>query len=396
MAPALLYLLEMASRTRSIVVLAYGFVILGMPGSALSVAWPSMADDLARDLGDLGILTLVMGLSYAAVSAGVGSITKRVPAGVLLVFAAGIAGAGLLVFAGADTWVWFVAASVPLGIAGGTIDAVGNAFVAVNRGPKAMGIIHAAFGFGAMVAPLMVTGLLALGLSWRWSFGVLAVGEVILALAYLGIASDVRMPMEGRRDKPKRLGRKRLLGLSVWTFFIYAGVEGSIGFWAFTFLVEGQGVDGTVAGLAVAAHWGALFASRLVLGVVGARLPYNATITASAGGIVIGLVLMWWNPATWISIFGLLLAGFASGPVFPLELLLTSVRFGREFTPWAVGFQLSSSTAAIAIIPALIGIAVNIYGPLVIGPVLVIIALVMFASVELLRTVSHREPSIAV
>jgi fucose permease len=390
-----LYLLEMDSRTRSIVVLAYGFVMLGMPGSALSVAWPSMAQELARDLGDLGILTVVMGGSYALVSLASGSLSKRVPAGLLLVVAAVAAGVALVVFAGAERWTWLVLASIPLGMAGGTIDAVGNAFVAVNRGPRAMGIIHAAFGFGGMLAPLMITALLAMGVSWRWGFGALAIGEFILALAYMSIASGVRMPMEGRRDKPSRLGRKRLLSLSVWTFFIYAGVEGSTGFWAFTFLVEGQGISGTVAGLAVAAHWGALFASRLVLGIVGDKLPYNATITAAAGGIVLGLTLMWWDPAAWVSLFGLVLAGFASGPVFPLEVLLTTRRFGSEFTPWAVGFQLSAATAAIAVIPALIGILVNMYGPLVIGPVLVLIAVVMFGSVEALRIMTGSEPAVA-
>jgi MFS family permease len=137
-----------------------------------------------------------------------------------------------------------------------------------------------------------------------------------------------------------------------------------------------------------------MFASRLVLGVVGDKIPYRATITMSAGVIVVGLGLMWWNPQPWVSIFGLLLAGFASGPVFPLEILLTSVRFGSEFTPWAVGFQLSAATAAIAIIPASVGILVNAWGPLVIGPALVVLALFMFASVELLRLLSHREPSI--
>jgi len=381
----------MDPRTRSLAVLVYGFVILGMPGSALGVAWPSMADELSRDLGDLGLLTVVMGTSYALVSLASGSLTKRFPAGVTLVVAAVVAGAGLIVFAGGQRWAWFVAASVPLGLASGMIDSVGNAFVAVKRGPRAMGFIHAGFGFGAMTAPLLVTGLLAVGLSWRWGFAVLAAGEFLLALAYLTIVSVVRMPMEGRSDRPVRLGRKRLLGVSIWAFFIYAGVEGSMGFWAFTFLVEGQGVAATVAGLAVAAHWGALFSSRLMLGFVGDRLPYNAVITASAGGIVLGLALMWWNPAAWVSIFGLVLAGFASGPMFPLEVLLTSGRFGSEFTPWAVGFQLSASTAAIAVIPAAIGILVNAYGPLVIGPVLVVLALVMFVSVEALRIMTSIE-----
>jgi fucose permease len=383
----------MTSRTRSIVILAYSFVLLGMPGSALGVAWPSMAEDLARDLGDLGILTAVTGGSYAAVSLASGSLTKRIPAGTLLVAAAAAAGISLAVYAGADGFVWFVLASIPLGMAGGAIDAVGNAFVAVSRGAKSMGIIHAAFGFGAMIAPLMITALIALGLSWRSGFGILAGGEFILAVALLTIASQIRMPMEGRKQKPIRFGRKRLLSFSLWAFFIYAGVEGSTGFWAFTLLVEGQGMDATIAGIAVAMHWGALFVSRLVLGVVGDRMPYNATLTVSVVGIVLGLALLWWNPAGWVAIFGLVLAGFASGPVFPLQMLLTPRRFGSEFTPWAVGYQLSAAIAAIAVIPGAIGILVNEYGPLVIGPVLVVMALIMSVSVEVLRITASNEVS---
>ena len=150
----------------------------------------------------------------------------------------------------------------------------------------------------------------------------------------------------------------------------------------------------TIAGIAVAMHWGALFVSQLVLGVVGDRMPYNATLTVSVVGIVVGLALLWWNPAGWVAIFGLVLAGFASGPVFPLQMLLTPRRFGSEFSPWAVGYQLSAAIAAIAVIPGAIGILVNEYGPLVIGPVLVVMALIMSVSVEVLRiTASNEVPS---
>ncbi|MGI9528098.1 MAG: MFS transporter [Acidimicrobiia bacterium] len=381
----------MTSRMRSIVVLIYAFVLLGMPGSALSVAWPSMADDLARSLGDLGIITLAMGLSYGAVSMASGRLTSRFPASKLLLAAAMSAAVSLAVFALADNWILIVAAAVPLGMAGGAIDSIGNGFVAVKEDSSVMGFIHAAFGFGSMIAPLVITGLVAIGLSWRVGFAVFALLELILAGGFFIVGSTIRMPMEGSNNKPRRTGSRSLLGLSVWTFFIYAGVEGSTGFWAFTLLTEGQGISDEVAGLAVAAHWGALFASRLLLGIVGDKVEPNRTVTIAAAGIVVGLALMWWNPSSVVSIFGLVFAGFANGPVFPLEVVLTAPRFGDEYTPWAVGYQLSAATFSIAIVPAIIGVAVNSSGALVIGAMLTVLALVMFASVEALRLVSRRE-----
>jgi fucose permease len=381
------------ARTRSIIVLTYGFALLGMPGATLGVAWPSMAAELGRGLGDLGSITIAMGASYGIVSFAIGALTRRFSAGRLLVAAALAAALGLVGVAVSDGWWLVLIAAVPIGFAGGSIDAVGNAYVAVRHGPRAMGAIHAAFGFGSMVAPLFMTLLFAAGLSWRIGFAVLAGLELGLAVAFLTVAGVIRMPMQGSRERPKRLGRRRLLTMSVWVFFIYAGVEGSTGLWAFTLLTEGQGLSASLAGIAVAAHWGALFMSRLAIGVLGDRLPLDRTITASVLAIVVGLGMMWWDPSPAVSILGLVIAGFANGPVFPFEVLLTARRFGADFTPWAVGYQLSAATIAIAIIPAAIGVAVNAGGALVIAPILTVLGFFVALSVEWLRMMAAREGS---
>lgn len=376
---------------RPIVVLIAGFALLGMPGAALGVAWPSVAEDLGRSLGDLGILTLATGTAYGAMSLVAGPLSKRFPAGRLLVVAAFAGAIGLLGYALGDSWWALIAASVPIGVAGGALDALGNSYVALDRGPREMGAIHASFGFGSMVAPLAMTVILAAGLSWRVGFGVLLVAQIALALALAAVAPAIRMPMEGRSERPRRDGSLVLLGASVWTFFIYAGVEGSLGLWAFTLLTEGQGVDETVAGIGVAAYWGALFASRLLIGLAGDRVAVHLTIRLSVIGILVGVAMVWWNPTPLVAIGGLLLAGFGSGPVFPLEVLLTTPRFGAEFTPWAVGYQLAAATIAIAVIPAGIGLIVNEAGPLAIGGALMVLALVMAVSIEVLRVLSDRD-----
>lgn len=380
----------MTQRRRPIIVLIVGFALLGMPGAALGVAWPSVADDLGRALGDLGVLTLATGVAYGAMSLVGGTLSKRFPAGKLLAAATFGGAIGLLGYATGDSWWLLVMASVPIGIAGGVLDSLGNSYVALERGPREMGAIHASFGFGSMVAPLAMTTILAAGLSWRVGFGILVIAQIALGVALAVVAPAIRMPMEGRPERPERTGSRLLLGASIWTFFIYAGVEGSIGLWAFTLLTEGQGVGDGAAGVGVAAYWGALFASRLLIGIAGDRVPMNVTIRLSVVGICAGATMMWWDPSAAVAIGGLILAGFSSGPVFPLEVLLTTSRFGAEFTPWAVGYQLAAATFAIAVIPAGIGIVVNQAGPLAIGVSLVVLSVVMAVSVEGLRVLTDR------
>lgn len=349
-----------------------------------------MAEDLGRELGDLGILTLATGTAYGAMSLAGGTLSKRFPAGRLLVAATFFGAIGLIGYAIGDSWWLLVVASIPIGIAGGVLDSLGNSYVALQRGTREMGAIHASFGFGSMLAPLGMTAILAVGLTWRVGFGALVIAQVVLGIAFAAVASAIRMPMEGRSDRPGRTGSRFLLGASIWTFFVYAGLEGSVGLWAFTLLTEGQGVSDGAAGIGVAAYWGALFASRLLIGLAGDRVPLNATIRLSVLGIGVGVGMMWWDPSAVVAIGGLILAGFSSGPVFPLEVLLTTPRFGAEFTPWAVGYQLAAATIAIAVIPAGIGVAVNRSGPLAIGVVLVVIAVVVAVSVEFLRFLSDR------
>lgn len=362
-----------------------------MPGAALGVAWPSIADDFARELGDLGVLTLLSGVSYSLISLVSGALTKRVAAGAVLVAAGVVASIGLLGYAVADSFLVMALATIPIGIAGGAVDAIGNAHVAVRHGSRAMGMIHASFGFGSMLAPLMMTALAAVGAEWRLGFAVLAVAQIVLIVGFAINRQTYRMPMEGKTNRPERTGSYRLLGLSVCTFFLYAAVEGSTGFWAFTLLTEGQGVGATVAGLAVAAHWGALFASRLLIGIAGDRMRPDFAVGISSIVLAAGLGAMWWNPSAAISIAGLVIAGFASGPVFPLEMLLTTPRFGAEFTPWAVGYQLAAAISSIAIVPAAIGALVNSFDPLVIAPVLTVLAIATAGVIEVLRRASAQE-----
>lgn len=381
----------MNARTRSLAVLVSGFVLLGMPASVLSVVWPDMAAEFGRRLGDLGLVVFVVGAAYAVASLSIGRISTLVAARGLLI-AGALAGAiSLAVFASTDTWFALVLAAIPLGVSGGIVDTVGNGFVATRETSRVMGFIHAAFALGAMIGPLLVAVLAGFDVSWRAAFAVLAAAEVVLAIGYWRTAARVRLPMEGERRSPHRSGSATLLALSVWVFFAYVAVEGSVGLWAFTLLTESQGVGAAVASLAISAHWGALFVSRFLLGLAGDRVDPDLTIGVSALGIVVGLVIVWWNPSTVGAIAGLVLAGFASGPVFPLEMLLTPRRFGSEYTGHAAGYQLGAATASVAIAPAVIGWIVNVSGPGSIGVSFVALGLVLVVSVELLRRRTNRE-----
>jgi fucose permease len=365
-----------------------GFVLLGMPMAAMGVAWPSAADDLGRTLADLGLIAFVYGAGYTVSTLASGELTRRFSTGPLLVSASLAAAASLAVFALSSTWNPFLVAGFMLGLAGGLLDAGVNAYVAVHRGARSMGVIHTGFGIGSTLGPLLVTFLIAVGWSWRSAFGALAVAELVVAVAFVATVSAIESNEQESGRRPSLGNNGLLLALSLAVFFLYAGVAAGTGAWAYSLLTEGRGISIGVAGVAVAAYWGGVTAGRVSLGVFGNRIEPNRVLTMSGIGTVASLVLLWIAPTPWLGIVGLVASGLSHGFVFPLEVLLTPQRFGAAFTPWAVGYEIAAANVGVALVSGTIGLLVGGWGISIVAPALVVLALLLWVAIETLRVQS--------
>ena len=67
------------------------------------------------------------------------------------------------------------------------------------------------------------------------------------------------------------------------------------------------------------------------------------------------LAALWASPANWLVVVTLITAGFAHGPIFPLEILLTPRRVGDAGTARLVGYQIAAANVGGAAVPGLIG-----------------------------------------
>ena len=362
------------------------FVVLGMPKSAFGIAWPSAAGDFGRSIGDLGLVIAVYVSGYFIASVATGSLIRRYEVGTPLMVAAGLATISLIGYATAPGWIWLLVAAAGLGSAGGVIDAGVNAVVAVQHGARAMGMLHAGFGIGATLGPLMMTTLIETDSSWRIGFVVLAVGQAVLALLYFRTRAELKISVEQvEMSSAVRPEGKGVLWGALTVFALYSGVEVGAGQWAYSLLTEGRGVSTAAAGFAVTAFWAALTLSRLGLGVIGHRVSIHRLLGSSSALVLVGVVALWLNPVEWAGLAGLMVMGFALGPIFPLQTTLTPSRVGVAYTPTAVGYQLGAATVGAAVIPGGLGILVSRLGLEVVGVVLVVTAALMVGSIEVLR-----------
>jgi len=367
------------------------FVLLGMPKSAFGIAWPSVAGDFGRSVADLGLVIAVYMVGYFVASVATGSLMRRFELGSLLVATAGLATVGLVGYATVQRWMWLLVSAAGLGLAGGFIDAGINAVVAVRHGARAMGMLHGGFGIGATLGPLMMTTLIETEASWRIGFAALAVGQGFLAMLFVRTRTGWKITVDSvDAARTLRSDRRGVLWGALTVFALYAGVEVGTGQWAYTLLTEGRIMSTVAAGAAVTAFWAALTLSRLALGAIGHRVSIHRLVGSSSLLVLVGVGALWLDPVTWAAPAGLVVMGFALGPIFPLQTTLTPSRVGVGYTPTAIGYQLAATTVGAAVIPGGLGILVARLGLEVVGVVLVVTAALLAGSLEVLRRSSRR------
>ena len=73
---------------------------------------------------------------------------------------------------------------VVFGLGFGAVDAAVNVHAARHGSARQINWMHASYGAGATVGPLLATLMLSNGLSWHWVYGILGGGQAVLAVVF--------------------------------------------------------------------------------------------------------------------------------------------------------------------------------------------------------------------
>lgn len=374
---------------------------IGLFDGLLGVAWPSMRASLGVSLDSVGLLFVAGTAGFLLSSFGSGRFITQGGLGRFLLISIILKSVGILGFALMPTWPGIIAASFVGGIGTGGIDTSTNTYVASNHSAGRMNWLHAGFGIGITGGPLLMTFILSAGQVWRWGYAITAAVELILMLAVLLTLGwwQIRpaAPKDGVSPEHARTWdtlRVPAVWLGIAIFLIYTGTETSGGQWSYTLFTEGRGVPETVAGLWVSIYWGTFTAGRFLIGFIADCMDRTLLLRLAMFGSATGVVLLWWNPAGWVSFGGLALLGFAFAPVFPTMIFTTAERLGSEHAPNAIGFQMGSASLGSAILPGLAGVFAERINLEVIGPFLLAGVVLMFLLHETL-VVSTRKHALA-
>jgi fucose permease len=377
------------------ILLAYvAFIALGMPDGLLGVAWPSMRVDFSIPLDSLGILLSAVVIGHMTSSFLSGTLIARLGVGNLLTFGCALIGSALVGYTLVPSWWMMVLLGVLAGLGAGAIDAGLNTFFAAHFSEGLMQWLHASYGIGVTLGPMIMTIALTTLNSWR--VGYRAVGGFQIALATCFVLT---LPMwrqkdaSAGRDEPKRLTdyktplRETLRHSQVWLsallFFIYVGAEVSLGSWTYSLLVESRGINPAVAGLWVGSYWATFTVGRVLAGLYSKRAGVNLLVQGSLVGALLGTALLVWNPSEAANLLAVALIGFSIAPIFPALMSGTSRRVGAHFAANTIGIQMTATGLGAAVIPGLLGVLARRFSLEAIPICLVVAFLGLFGSYRL-------------
>jgi fucose permease len=369
--------------------MAVAFVALGMSRASLGVAWPAAASAFDRPVSDLGWLLAGFVALYALGTMLSRRLVEAKGTGGVVTGAVALAAVGLALTATAGNWQLATVGVGLAGLGGGLIDAAVNSDVALHHGARAMGMLHASYGVGATVGPLLVTFGLARGGHWRPAFVVFAALNAVIAARFFArrqLWQDREAPAHA---PPPAKSRKATIVLALLVFALITATETTAAQFGFSYLTLERHLSESIAGLAVAGFYAGLTVTRFGLGAVGHRLRPERLLTVSTVGVIAGAALLWWSVNALVAGTALAVMGLAGGALFPVNVLLTPRRVGTAATQRVVGWQLAAANVGGAVYPPVVGAVIAAVGLAAVGPAVVGLAAALALVVEALRRTSR-------
>lgn len=362
------------------------FVSLGIDASLMGVAWPSIRTTFNLSLDAVGLLFLTSTIGFFIASFNAGRIAARIGLGRLLLFAHLLRIIGFIVFVSSPAWWGLVLAASLTSFGSASIDAGQNTYISSNFKASHMNWMHANFGVGATIGPLIMTAIITGGASWRWGYAMLGLLEILMSTIVILTLPDWTAHFEDETGVTNATNWQTLRLPVVWIgialFFMYTGVEVSAGQWSFTLFTASRAVPEVVAGRWISIYWGMLTVGRILIGFLTDHIESKMLLRAAMIGSVISAALIWWNPTNGVSFGGLALLGFSLSTIFPVLVVLTPSRVGARHAANSIGFQIGAAGIGGGVLSSLGGVLADNFNLEIIGPFLLISAVVMASLYE--------------
>ena len=346
------------------------FISLGLPDSLLGVAWPVMRAGWGLPLDFAGFISVPISICTILSSLFSGYIIKKLGTGKVVTISCIMTGAALLGFSFAPSYIWLILFGIPLGFGAGAVDAGLNNYVALHFKAHHMNWLHAFWGIGATVGPLIMSASLAGTSSWRGGFRTVSIIQLSLAALFVIFyplwnrhkqepGYNAAVETEQKNEKQiKMIEVFRIKGVvaAIATFMFYVTAEFAVGLWGSSFLVDVKKISAQTAASWISLYYGGITLGRILSGFISFKLNNRQMIRLGLGISLIGVILLLLPLPEVFILPSLLLIGLGYAPIFPAMIHETPNRFGSAVSQTVIGYQMGFGYLGSTVMTPLIGV----------------------------------------
>ena len=391
----------MPRQLRSSVLMSYAaFVLVGVTSGAGGVLLPSQMASYGVDRATIGITFFVSSAGYVLAGISTGALIERYGVRIALAVAGGAYVLPALYLASRPPFVAFVLVQLVLGYGIGIFESALNVYLAaLPQATTLLNRLHAFFGVGALIGPLLAAWILGLA-SWTVVWLVLALTGVPLIVGFLlaypkrggaqaAQASETpQAPETAQVPEPPAPALGGMLGaalrdrgvrLGAAMLAVYVGVEISVGSWGFSYLVQARALPDSLASYTISGYWLGLTLGRFLISPIATRIGASTArmMYACLFGVIATATLAWLLP-TAPACVALGLLGFFLGPIFPTTMAIVPRLTRARLVPTAIGVLNAASIIGGSLLPWLAGTIAQNAGMRVLLPFVLALAMAQF------------------
>ncbi|PWY71064.1 MFS general substrate transporter [Aspergillus sclerotioniger CBS 115572] len=356
----------------------YAAFVAGLNDAALGVLIPYIQPTYDVGLLQVSMIYLVNFMGWLVACFANIHVCSYLGTGGTLVLGASIQCFGYALMFWSPPFPLFMAAFFFSGCGVAFQDAQMNTFtITVKDAHRWLGVLHAVYGVGTIVGPLIANTIASQMPVWHHYY------LVTMFLAALNIASLAwtfrkglfRPNVGSSKETAGKELRDTVANWTVWIFngffFLYVGAEVTAGGWLVQFLVSVRNGDPKKVGYIASGFWTGFTLGRVALADITHRLGERRMVFVYTTLALAMQLLFWLIPNITVNAVTVCFLGFFIGPFYPVGLYVLTKVIPEELHVGAMGFTASIGQAGSAAFPFMTGAIASQAGVQVLQPIMV-------------------------